>query len=1076
MVVSGAAFGQPSSVEHTPASPAFGQSPGITQREPDVPREDDAIDLYLRVSFQFTYDRVCVYYTTDGSTPSGAFGSPTGTTQVLRNDLGSVTFVTNENSGGVRDWWKATLPAPARAYGATIKYTLSAWQQFVGGEVFANGGASYSFTNALAWPGAGAGSGTPGEGYPGVSFWKEEAITGNTYCAAMLDQNGAWYDFHFPTPGCVQGVSTRNEGYVDGVDTFPPLLPSGWRGQMHLNQAVVGVRVDGLTHWLNNPSGVSYDQVSQSYLSDTTNTIATSQRLHAGGNNIAVQQIDFAPFGVSFPNNAASQPERHEVIKRLVLTNNGGSAKTVNVYLYLDPALNGGDNYDAMFFDATRGAMTAYDKTTRDVTGTGSSFSDPNEYNPTTFSAYHKNIALYLSAAMKTLASVGAAGGTPAADSWRDTSADNGQGWIGQQVTLNPGVPVEIDFALVGCSFRPADPLADPMPVNDGVYDDKSSAALDWFLASSAAALQGTTDAAWAAWLDSGVTVDTPDDVYDALLNRSLLATKLHVDGVNGAIIAGFHNGAYPFSWPRDAVYAAITLARTGHLAEAADVYAWMRDTCFRDDEPAWGFNGAAGRTYKGFWKQKYTTDGYVVWGAPQIDETSVYPWGLNYQYQMTADSAFLSSHYVVMRESVRAMSEDSQDSRLYFVDPPGTGPGTQNLMHSNNVWEDSYSEFLYSNASVFRGLDDARAISTALGNGSDAADAAARRDTIKSGLDGRLAADFENSDISFLGVSYPFAVYAPDDSRVLHLADRINGVATDTFGNNHPLVNFAGEHAGTINRYWGDGYWNGGPWFLSTLWYGLYYAQRQDVTPGTSDIDNHKSRIDMCIDRLGPAGLGSEQMAASNSYLYPGGDFVLQAAWPNAWESMSTLADSVAAFLGYIPDAPANTMSFHPKLPSAWGEMTFRNITLEHTPTSRVHKVDLRAASADRRSTATFTNTSGHDLDVYITLRVPPNSCILDGFVKRDGDPIAGWTYNSVLGTVIIGPQPLNTGAAAATEFEAWYPTADFDTNEFVNGEDFDGFVEAFSLGQIGADFDGNGFVNGEDFDAFVLVFEQGC
>ena len=125
-----------------------------------------------------------------------------------------------------------------------------------------------------------------GAGYPAVSFWKEEAIFGNTFCAGQLDRNGSVYDFHFPTPGGVYGVGTRNEGYVDGVDTFPPGLPVAWRGQMHLNQAMAGVRVDGITHWLSNPNAVSYSNVDQAYLPGT-NTTRTTQNLTASGNNVA---------------------------------------------------------------------------------------------------------------------------------------------------------------------------------------------------------------------------------------------------------------------------------------------------------------------------------------------------------------------------------------------------------------------------------------------------------------------------------------------------------------------------------------------------------------------------------------------------------------------------------------------------------------------------------------------------------------------------------------------------------------------------------------------------------------------
>jgi len=51
----------------------------------------------------------------------------------------------------------------------------------------------------------------------------------------------------------------------------------------------------------------------------------------------------------------------------------------------------------------------------------------------------------------------------------------------------------------------------------------------------------------------------------------------------------------------------------------------------------------------------------------------------------------------------------------------------------------------------------------------------------------------------------------------------------------------------------------------------------------------------------------------------------------------------------------------------------------------------------------------------------------------------------------------------------------ADFDNNGFINGEDFDLFVDLFYLGDAGADWDGNCFVNGDDFDGFVLAFEGG-
>ncbi len=64
-------------------------------------------------------------------------------------------------------------------------------------------------------------------------------------------------------------------------------------------------------------------------------------------------------------------------------------------------------------------------------------------------------------------------------------------------------------------------------------------------------------------------------------------------------------------------------------------------------------------------------------------------------------------------------------------------------------------------------------------------------------------------------------------------------------------------------------------------------------------------------------------------------------------------------------------------------------------------------------------------------------------------------------------------TSAAAALTVLC---TADFDQNTFVNGVDFDAFIEAFELGLPAADIDGSGWVNGVDFDTFTAAFVAGC
>jgi GH15 family glucan-1,4-alpha-glucosidase len=1075
LVATSIAAAQPTSVEHSPFDPTFGEPVGITQREPDTPREDDQVTLFVRVSFQFTYDRVALYYTTDGSQPSGTFGAGQGSTQVLSNTGGQIVFVRNE---GNRDWWSVVLPIGTRGFAQTIRYKIGAWSTGGGAEVVAdNGGTSYTFVNKLAWPGAGAGSPTPSAGYPPVSFWKEEAMVGNNYYNAMIDQNGTIFDIFYPGAGAVQGVGTKNEGYVDGGDTFPAFT-SG-RGQMHVNQYMAGLRVDGLTYWMSNQNGLGYTDIAQAY-HPTSNTVNSNRRLNAAGNNISIQQIDFAPkleagpLGYPLYVDGVQKPNRGLHVERFVLTNNGPLAKTVNFYYYGDWAINGGDGSDASYYDtiAINGspinAMIAYDNA-------GGTAVSRGEYNPTSTSDnnnYSKDVSIFLGAAMKLCTAVGGSGGSPATDGWKDTSTDAGQGWIGRQITLQPGVPVEIDVLIAG-GFKPTAGVGD-------VGDVQIRPAFSWFLNNSMQSLQAQTDQWWTDWLSTGVTVDTPDDDYDKLFKRGLLASALHIDGQSGALVAGYHNGAYPFCWPRDAVYGAVCMARTGHIAESAGVYQWMRDVCFRGNE-SWG---------KGFWKQKYTTDGYVVWSAPQIDETAVFPWGVYYHWQATGDNAFLASHYNTVREAAYTISSNPGDSNLL---PFLNYNATERLMWSNNVWEDSYGFFIYSNANVVRGLRDAAAIATAQGNGGDAADFTNRANTIQSGLDDKLNANGEITDISQLGIVYPFRVYLPTDSKAVRYIDRINGVQNDTSGNSHPLMNFTNRYhwQDLINRYWGDGYWgNGsasspwgaGPWFLSTMWYGLYYAERADYTANKADIDNHKYRMDLLIDRLGPAGFGAEQIAPHCSDSCPAGDcpdcgsltylgqtdFVLQTAWPNAWESMSTFVDAIMAFLDYHPDAINDSFRVDPKLPTGWGTMTFNNLYL------RGKRFNVRCDESPGINSITFTNVSGGALNFGASIRVPAGSNVLT--TTLDCNPIA-YSYASNIGRVLTQTnQPLGSAANTVNTLRVYFGLrGDLDHNGSVQVADIPLMVNLLlgidpdCIARPIADMDGNGQLNGADLALFI-------
>jgi hypothetical protein len=1069
LVAAGSAFAAPSFVAHDPSAGVFGEPVGVTQREPEKPREAEGVDLWIKTGPSFSYDAVAVYFTVDGTPPSGfqgVAGNPS--TQVLTSAAGQVQFVRNEGGvGGNDDWWRATLPASVRKYGTQVRYLVSAYGPG-GAEVFAtdagDGDNTFAYEALLAWPGAGAGAAQPGAGYPALHFWKEEAVAGNGSINTMLDQNGSLYDIYYPSAGAVNGVSTKNEGYFDNFrDQFPAGLQPGQRGQMHLNQAFLGVRPtnaatgEGVTYWLTNASGSDFADVSQSWDGDS-NVVVTSQRLIGGGNNLEITQVDFAPRGIEFPTTSGGEENRGLHLKRVTIANPNPQAVEVNVYFFADWALNGGDQFDGAFADKSRGAMVFYDNTFRTVNGAG-------EYNPTTFGDYEKNASVYLAAAMKL-------NGGPAQGSWADTSGDQGQGWIGEKMTIPAGATRSFGLYIVG-GF-------DPFAGATGTYAAQQAPVIDeLFGGASLVGLAQDTKASWEDWLAGGVSFTSPDPVYNDLFKRGLLGTALHLDHENGGIIAGMHNGAYPYVWPRDAAWAAITLARTGHVAEAKNIFGFLRDVAYRDVE-GWG--------RKGFWKQKYSTDGYTIWGTPQVDETSCYPWGIRYIYEVTGDVQFLAEHYDEVYEAAIASSQDSTvDNRLRYEE-------SVDLVYSMNLWEDSFDVFNYSNASVIRGLEDAAEIAHILdqqacpgGPGTcnyhnDRALFLSRASAIRGGLDARLAWNGENTDISQLGITYPFEVYPAGHPRAELLMDRINGVATDAFGNNHPLVNFGGEWNDLINRYWGDGYWNNpglvpnpnaSPWFLTTLWYGAYYAQRQDITPGTGDIDNHKYRIDLLIDELGPMGFGAEQIASNNTLLYAGQtDYRLQTAYPNAWESMSFLVDSIMLFLGYEPDA-AGVLRVRPKLPSDWAFMEYDNINVgDHRVGVRVERI----GGADYRHI--FTNRTGDPLPFETVIRFDDQIADATAVATVNGVQVASTAGPASDSLVVSGVLAAGVDAptVVAVVYVADCPADLAPPAGVLDLADINAFIVGFTTQDPIADLDGNGIFDLTDIGLFVNAFVTGC
>lgn len=900
----------------------------------------------------------------------------------------------------------------------------------------------------VPWPG-GAAAGYASDPASRIHHYKEQAVIGNGYILCMLDMNGTLYDLNYPSVGVRQGTGTANEGYR-GPEEFPncPSLDRQANGQMNVIAGMGGIGLiqsgTNSIHWLKNQNGTDYVDVGQKWLSDDVNVVYTTNRLNITGHNILVQQYDFVPSVNALPvvsdcPGSGCRTNYGVYIKRVLLTNLESSSRTIDFYYDINFNVKGANIDDVMYWEDTVGgfpykAMIVYDNTSRVITGTGcgpngygddgaGNFDASKNYNPTSFGSYTRNASVYFATVMKLVTNVTTGAGEPADGSWRDhTPSDNQEGWIGKRLTLGPGETKEIDVMIVGSW--------DDFPGATGTHNFWGRPIIEWFYTNSMASVQTTTEGYWSNWVNSGVTIDFPGDYYDRLWKRQMLIAATHQDAVTGAIIAGSHNGAYYFCWPRDGCYAAITFARNGFTNEAVKFIRFLRDFAYRDTDTGIGD--------KGFFYQKYTTDGYQVWTAPQVDETASVPWTLYYIYSLTGDAAFLTNNWNLAYTSARAASEDSaiNPSGLYFDD-------TYNLMFSNNVWEDQNMLSIYGNAAVVRGLFDASRIAHIVGQAGWATTFSNRAVNIRdNGLIPRITNNVEAADISLLGLTIPYEVFSPTNSFMTNIVEKIHGRQTSCgscpggpYTDN--LVETSGDIAGLVRRYNRkstdaslDNYWNGGPWFLATSWYAEYFSRWQDYVPGKLMITTNLYLLNLLTNKMDHMLVGAEQIAPAGAEKYSG--FKLQTSWPNLWEADTTMVDQMSMFLDFKPYAGDNVAYFAPKLPIGWNRIAYRNMLF------RNHRFDIAVAETNVAPQATTNviatihkkNTGTFTTDIILRVPVDQISNANHIVVALTNEFLAGSSLNGFTSSVnsnsggirITGPLLHATG----TNILAVYPDSE--------------------------------------------------
>jgi hypothetical protein len=109
-------------VYHQPIDSVTLQGGGgpASQRNPLNPGTNQAVDLWVKVGYQFQIDKCFIYYTTDGSNPEGAFGVGLGTTRTIE-----ASWVNHDSVNSTIDWWRGTIPGSNQVSGVQIRYKIA---------------------------------------------------------------------------------------------------------------------------------------------------------------------------------------------------------------------------------------------------------------------------------------------------------------------------------------------------------------------------------------------------------------------------------------------------------------------------------------------------------------------------------------------------------------------------------------------------------------------------------------------------------------------------------------------------------------------------------------------------------------------------------------------------------------------------------------------------------------------------------------------------------------------------------------------------------------------------------------
>lgn len=292
--------------------------------------------------------------------------------------------------------------------------------------------------------------------------------------------------------------------------------------------------------------------------------------------------------------------------------------------------------------------------------------------------------------------------------------------------------------------------------------------------------------------------------------NRALLMLYLLNDREYGSFVAApefdsnFEKcGGYGFCWNRDSSEVVLALKHSGYPEYCEMFFKW----CIRTQLP------------DGSWFQRYWLNGNIApsWGnfdySTQIDETGSTLYAMDVYYRILEGlkkGDFLDEVWVsILRAAEYLMKR------------------TKSGLHEScmDLWETYYGIFTYTNSSIYAGLMGAAHLAEENGESGMARRWKKRAEFIKQATvdrlwlqEGYFAKGIINEkldktmDASMLGAYMPFGMLSPADP-----------VERDMIGfmikNIQKKLSMPVNNGYGIKRYENDGYIDGNPWIVTTLW-----------------------------------------------------------------------------------------------------------------------------------------------------------------------------------------------------------------------------------------------------------------